>query len=435
MFEAGWDTIPYNTRSYETMSERGAHRQIHQRSCDFMDPIIGLDVAKGESQVQAFLQRKQTYKESFKFNHDLQGLHQFYRFYQEVEQASGRPPAVIFESTGHYHEPVLQFLENQDIAYYLINPVVSYEAKKTSLRKVKTDKIDAFHLGELYYKEDLEVYERKTEQYLNLRQLTRQHSALTDSYVEIKLQFQAALEQAFPEYEGVFSDLCGKLSLNTLLHYPTSVDIQKVTEETLANDMSRFGAKRSSAWFRNKAAQLKQAANRNPFQHPVCQGQIISLQMFIQMLFQYQEHLSRLKKEINALARTFNDYEMIQSIPGIGDKIAATIISEIGGMYHFEHPKQLAAYAGVDAAVFESGKFQASINRITKRGSSRLRQALYTAVQCGLAKNRNKKLIFFYNRKRNEGKPHKVAAIACANKLVHWIHAMLKRQEPFVDRQ
>lgn len=128
-----------------------------------MDPVIGLDVAKGEGHVQAFLQRKQTYKQSFKFNHDLPGLHAFYHFYQEVEKVSGQPPAVIFESTGHYHEPVLQFLENQGIVYFLINPVVSFEAKKTSLRKVKTDKADAFHLGELYYKEDLEIYQRKTE--------------------------------------------------------------------------------------------------------------------------------------------------------------------------------------------------------------------------------------------------------------------------------
>lgn len=399
-----------------------------------MDPVIGLDVAKGESQVQAFLQRKKTYKQSFKFAHHLQGLHTFYQFYQEVEQVAGQPPAVIFESTGHYHEPVLQFLEDQAITYYVINPVVSYEAKKTGLRKVKTDKVDAYHLGELYYKEDLEAFQKKTEQYLDLRQLTRQHSALTDSYVEIKLQFQAAVDHIFPEYHNVFSDLCGKLSLNTLLHYPTASAIQKVSQQTLADDMCQFGARRSDAWFLDKAAQLKAAADRNPFQHPVCHGHIVSLQMYIQMLFQYQEHLSQLKREIDALARSFEDHGLIQSIPGIGDKLAATIISEIGGINQFERPKQLAAYAGLDPSVFESGKYKASINRITKRGSSRLRQALYTAVQCGLAKNRNKKLIAFYNRKRNEGKPHRVAVIACANKLVHWIHAMFKRQEVFVDQ-
>src|SRR5699024_8160148 len=135
------------------------------------------------------------------------------------------------------------FLENQDIAYYLINPVVSFEARKMSLRQVKTDKADAYHLGELYYKEDLEIYQRKTEKALNLRLLTRQHSALTDSYVQIKLQFQVALDQVFPEYHSVFSDLYGKLSLHTLLNYPTSLDVHKITDEKLAAWMRQFGAK------------------------------------------------------------------------------------------------------------------------------------------------------------------------------------------------
>jgi len=56
-------------------------------------------------------------------------------------------------------------------------------------------------------------------------------------------------------------------------------------------------------------------------------------------------------------------------VPGIGDKIAATIISKIGDINQFEHPKKLVFYAGLDPSVFESGKFKASINRITRRGS------------------------------------------------------------------
>lgn len=389
---------------------------------------------KAKAKFKLFLQRKETYKQSFKFTHDLPGLQSFHSFYQELEQISGQPPAIIFESTGHYHEPVLHFLEDNDIAYYLVNPVISFEARKTNLRQVKTDKADAYHLGELYYKEDLEIYQKKTEKALNLRLLTRQHSALTDSYVQIKLQFQVALDQIFPEYHHVFSDLYGKLSLNTLLNYPTAFDILKVADEKLAEEMAQFGARRSHAWFLDKARQLKEAARRNPYQSQISHGQLVSLRMYVQMLFQYQEHLSKLLKEINTLSKSFEEYRLIHSIPGIGDKIAATILSEIGDINQFENPKKVVAYAGLDPSVFESGKFKASINRITKRGSSRLRQTLYTAVQCGLAKGRNKKLIAFYERKRNEGKPHKVAMIACANKLVHWLYAMLKRQEVFVDQ-
>jgi transposase len=191
------------------------------------------------------------------------------------------------------------------------------------------------------------------------------------------------------------------------------------------------GAKRSYKWAEEKAYKLKEAAERDPFKRNLYTSHITSLTMYIQILLQYQRHLSQLIEEIDALAEEFEEYEIIRSIPGIGGKIAATIISEIGEIDQFNHPKKLVAYAGIDPSVFESGKFKATINKITKRGSTRLRQTLYTAVQCGITKNRNPKLRAYYDKKREEGKPHKVAIIACANKLIHWIYALLNRKEAF----
>ena len=39
-----------------------------------MNPVVGLDVAKGGSQVRAFLDKKKPYKNSFKVIHALEGL-------------------------------------------------------------------------------------------------------------------------------------------------------------------------------------------------------------------------------------------------------------------------------------------------------------------------------------------------------------------------
>ncbi len=122
-----------------------------------MNPVIGLDVSKGESQVQAFLDKGKPYRKSFSIKHDREGLETFLAFLQEVEQAAqGQPPSVVLESTGHYHLPVIQFLEDQEYVYIVINPLISHRAKSSSLRKVKTDAVDAYHLCELYYKEELE---------------------------------------------------------------------------------------------------------------------------------------------------------------------------------------------------------------------------------------------------------------------------------------
>lgn len=87
--------------------------------------------------------------------------------------------------------------------------------------------------------------------------------------------------------------------------------------------------------------------------------------------------------------------------------------------------------SGIDPSVFASGKFTATRNRITKRGSRQLRYVLVMAVQCGLIRSRNNRLKDFYECKRAEGKSHKVALVACTNKLVHWLYAIIKSKKSF----
>ena len=108
-----------------------------------------------------------------------------------------------------------------------------------------------------------------------------------------------------------------------------------------------------------------------------------------------------------ALSNEMEEYKIIQSIPGIGEKIAATIISEIGEIDRLNHPKKLVAFAGVDPSVHSSGKFTATINRFTKRGSSRLRHSLYLAVLCGIRSYQKE------NLQKNR---------ACINNCCSWIY-------------
>ncbi len=398
-----------------------------------MNPVIGLDVSKGESQIQAFLDKGKPYGKSFSVPHTTEGLNTLLHFLKVVENEADMKPSVILESTGHYHTPVIQFLEEQNYLYIMVNPLLSYQAKKSSLRKVKTDEIDAFRLCELYYKEELEPYKKRGIQLLNLRNLTRQHETLTGLYVQAKLQFHSILDQVFPEYKGVFGDLYSKVSLNTLLEFSTSESVIQAGESKVTDKIASLCMSRSERWAQERAKKLYEAAQRNPFKSIFYQSHLISLEMYIQLLLQYQEHLAKLDDQIDALAGEIEEYKIIQSIPGIGEKIAATIISEIGEIERFNHPKKLVAFSGIDPSVHSSGKFTATINRITKRGSSRLRHALYMAVLCGIRSSRNKKLKEFYDRKREEGKPFKVAMIACVNKLIHWIYALLKRKEAFLD--
>lgn len=410
-----------------------------------MNPVVGLDVSKGESEVQAFLDKGKPYRKSFSIKHDKEGLQKFLEFLEEVKKESkGNQPSVILESTGHYHTPVIQFLDEQSYVYILINPLISHRAKSSSLRKVKTDAVDAYLLCELFYKEELEPYKKRGIQLMNLRNLTRLRESIAETAAKTKIQFHSILDQVFPEYVGVFGSLYSKVSLLTLLSFPTSEAVLSTCEGELTEKIYSLCKSRSKRWAKEQAEKLREAALRNPFQRNLYGSQIINLEILANTVLQYQEHLSRLEAEIDALAKDIEEYEIIQSISGIGEKIAATIISEIGEIDRFNHPKKLVAFAGVDPSVFSSGKFTATKNSITKRGSSRLRHALFMAVKCGIRDARikkttdeiiprNKKLREFYDKKRDEGKPYRVAMIACVNKLLHWIYALLKSKTTFQD--
>ncbi len=218
-----------------------------------MNPVVGLEVAKGESQVQMFLDKKIPYKNSVKVEHTVDGLTELYSYLLHLEHQTGMKPPVVLESTGHYHAPVVQFLEAREYIVIIVNPLVSYRAKSSSLRKTKTDAIDAYHLGELYYKEDLEPQKKRGVQLLNLRYLTRQHENMTGIMVQPKLQFQSVLDQVFPEYKGVFGDLYAEVSLRTLQTFPTSETVLKACVEEIAQFIDRHCKARSFNWALEKA--------------------------------------------------------------------------------------------------------------------------------------------------------------------------------------
>ena len=97
----------------------------------------------------------------------------------------------------------------------------------------------------MFYKEELEPYKKRGIQLLNLRNLTRQHENITGVMIQTKLQFQAVLEQVFPEYKGVFGDLYSVVSLLTLSEFSSSEDILKASEEAITDKISEYCKSRS----------------------------------------------------------------------------------------------------------------------------------------------------------------------------------------------
>lgn len=120
--------------------------------------------------------------------------------------------------------------------------------------------------------------------------------------------------------------------------------------------------------------------------------------------------------------------DLLDSIPGIGQTTSAWLIAELGAR-RFDGARAAAAFAGLTPAHRVSGSSVHGKPRISRRGSARLRKALYwpaiTALRC------NPIIQHFAQRLQARGK-HKMAIItAVMRKLIHIAFGVLKSGKPF----
>jgi transposase len=149
----------------------------------------------------------------------------------------------------------------------------------------------------------------------------------------------------------------------------------------------------------------------------------------------YREIINVLEDKIEALKTDLRLYRpkeqyLLQSIPGVGPITAASFISEVGDISRFQKPEQLVAYAGIDPRVHQSGTSINGKGYITKRGNKILRTRLFNAASVAVLYDNMFKT--FFQKKKSEGKPYRVALVATMRKMTHVIHAVWTRGTPFV---
>ena len=146
---------------------------------------------------------------------------------------------------------------------------------------------------------------------------------------------------------------------------------------------------------------------------------------FDTLIEQTQQSIQQLVKSDDHLAQ---QYRLLTSIKGIGNKTASLILAEIN-VNDFDSARQLAAYIGITPQQFQSGT---SVNKrasISKQGNARLRSGLY--MPAIVAKRFNRPCQIFAQRLEDKHKKGKVIVIAVMRKLVHQIFAILKSGRPF----
>ena len=386
--------------------------------------FIGIDVANLPHQAAVTDISGNVIVKPFNFKNSSDGFTKFLSIV-ESNAIEKNDCTIGLESTGHYWYPLYFFLIENGFDVKVFNPIQTAAFREITIRKVKNDNLDSLLIA------DFTRFGRYSETYipdenmLALKNLTRFRLSISDICGSLKKKVIAILDQVFPEYTGVFSDVFGKTSKQLLEQFSTPDEFMDISTTKLTNLLLKVSRGRNG---REKAELIKTAAQSSIGISYALDAFSFELKQLLAQIEFMENQLSDVDAEMEKLLSQ-SEYAVITTISGIGPMLGSVIVSEIGDINRFENSSKLVAYAGLDASVKQSGEFNSSKNKISKRGSPYLRRALWMAafmsLQCDPA------LYDYYSKLRARGKTHRCATTAVARKLCIIVWAIMKSKKPY----
>ena len=378
---------------------------------------VGIDVAKDKHDCFAMNSDGEILIEKLTITNNLDGFETLYNSLMNFSDSLDNIK-VGLEATGHYSNNILNFLTEKGFNIYLINPLqTNLYVKGQSLRKTKTDKLDAHVIATMLVSDNLKPYIPVSYHISELKSLTRHRFRLVKENSKFKTSLVRLVDIVFPELPKIVSSVAQKSCLALLYELPSAKDIAECNLTHLTHLLSDNSYKHFG---RDKAIQIRDLArnsiglNSNSVSFEL--KQTISIIQFI------QEQLDDVEKRIKQILKEINS--PILTIPGISFKTAGSILAEIGDISRFDSPAKLLAFAGLDPSMYQSGKFFSTHSVMVKRGSKYLRFALMTAARMVCLNDST--FNAFKDRKMAEGKHYMVAMGHVAKKLVRVIYYLLK---------
>ena len=157
--------------------------------------------------------------------------------------------------------------------------------------------------------------------------------------------------------------------------------------------------------------------------------QIILIRGGLDQIESIQKRIDELDKEIKSrVANRKEDLRIAMSVQDIGFTAATIILAGIGDFTDFDKPEQLAAWASLLPAVYQSAD-KLVTGSITKHGSSHIRRILIEVAQVIARTNKSKLRGFFHRVQAKKG--HNVAAVAVARKALCIFHHLIMNREMY----
>lgn len=381
--------------------------------------LVGIDVAKDKHDCFICDSEGNVLKDVFTFSNDREGFNLLLSFMP----TSSENVKVGLEATGHYSLNLINFLIDNGYSPVVFNPLqINLFRKAHTLRKTKTDKIDAKLIALMLSSSDAKPHLDLSYHVTELKSLTRYRSRLKDQLARLKISLARIIEIMFPELEDCVYSINQKSTMALLHEFPSKELIANAHLTRLTNvlkDNSR------GKYSKDKALEIRNVAINSI--GTSSDASSFELVQTIDMINFYSSKIDELDAKIKDIMIELES--PILSIPGISYNLGSIILAEIVDINRFDTPAQLQAFAGLDPATHQSGKFIATGVSMVKRGSPYLRWAILNASR--LIAMRDPCFKDYYQKKRKEGKHHFVALTHVAKKLIRVIFKLLKTNSQF----
>lgn len=333
---------------------------------------------------------------------------------------------VGLEATGHYSDNLLEFLIANDLPTTVINPLhTNLYRKSLSLRKTKTDTVDAYSIVTMLRTECLKPYSQISYHVRALKSLTRYRFSLVQDCARLKTSYSRLCTILFPELEKLVPSLHMASVYALFSELPSATAISEchlthLTHLLSSSSKGRYG--------KDKAVEIRNAARNSIGSSSGVKA--LELQQTIQLIKLMEKQIEQVESNINPIVDSL--HSPIMTIPGISYRMAAIIIAETENFTNFDSAEQVLAYAGLEPSVYQSGQMTSTHSKMVKRGSKYLRYAIFNAAKYVCHWDGHFGL--YLAKKRSEGKAYNVAVSHAAKKLTRVIFHLVKTNQPFISQ-
>ncbi len=384
---------------------------------------VGIDVPKDKHDCFIVSSEGEVLADVFTISNTMDGFNCLLQRIQNCTTPQDKTK-VGLEATGHYSYNLLGFLLDNGLTTYVLNLLrTNLYRKSLSLRKTKTDRVDARTIASMLLSDaGLKPYTDTAYHNEELKSLTRYRFDKVKERAKLKSSIARLVCILFPELEKLVPSLHIASVYALLEEFPG-------TKQIAAAHLTRLKALLETAskgrYKRDMALEIRDAA-RNSIGARI-PAKSLELQHTIRLIRELDAEIYEIETEIENMMDEI--HSPITTIPGIGYRMGAMILAEAGDLSRFDSPDKLLAYVGMSPSTYQSGQLKNCYPHMEKRGSRYLRYALYNATKYVCLWDPT--FAAYLAKKRAEGKHYNVAISHAAKKLVRLIFAMEKSKQPY----